>query len=224
MKGKIAEIFYSIQGEGLYLGARQLFVRFFGCNLKCKFCDTKLKSFKEYEPEELAKELTGLYRSGCHSISFTGGEPLMQKDFLRSALEIIKQRPVKIYLETNGTLPEALGEVIDLLDIVVMDLKLPSSTGLNDFWEEHRRFLKLASKKDVFLKAVICNSTREDDLERALALISDTDRETMLVLQPNAYEDHNHLQEKLQGFKDIAMKRDIISFIIPQAHKMLGIR
>ncbi|MBP7836242.1 MAG: 7-carboxy-7-deazaguanine synthase QueE, partial [Candidatus Omnitrophica bacterium] len=61
MKGKIAEVFDSVQGEGLYLGEKQIFVRFYGCNLGCRFCDTKLQSFMEYEPEELFQELK-LYR------------------------------------------------------------------------------------------------------------------------------------------------------------------
>jgi len=72
MKAKIVEVFESIQGEGLYLGEKQIFVRFFGCNLNCNFCDTRPDRFMEYEPQELFKEIE-LYQDKYHSISFTGG-------------------------------------------------------------------------------------------------------------------------------------------------------
>ncbi|MBC8436587.1 MAG: 7-carboxy-7-deazaguanine synthase QueE, partial [Candidatus Omnitrophica bacterium] len=69
MKGKISEVFSSVQGEGLYLGIKQLFVRFYGCNLQCSFCDTRIDSFIEYEPQELCDEI-GLYGKNFHSLAF----------------------------------------------------------------------------------------------------------------------------------------------------------
>lgn len=139
MKGKISEIFESIQGEGIYAGERQIFVRFFGCNLSCKFCDTPLSQYSEYEPQGLISELR-FYQGNYHSVSFTGGEPLLQKDFLKEVLILLKQEGFRNYLETNGALPEALNEVIEHVDIVAMDFKLPSSTGAGDFWQAHRDF------------------------------------------------------------------------------------
>jgi organic radical activating enzyme len=103
IKGRISEVFESVQGEGLYFGEKQIFVRFFGCNLSCKFCDTKLNRFLEYEPQELFEELK-LYQDVYHSISFTGGEPLLQKDFLKQVLQLTQKEGYKNYLETNGTL------------------------------------------------------------------------------------------------------------------------
>ena len=91
IKGKIAEVFDSIQGEGLYLGEKQIFVRFFNCNLSCTYCDTKLNRFMEYEPKELFEEIK-LYRDKYHSISFTGGEPLLYADFLKDILRLTSGR------------------------------------------------------------------------------------------------------------------------------------
>ncbi len=223
MKGKIAEVFESIQGEGLYLGERQIFVRFFGCNLNCKFCDTKLSTFIEYEPQDLLEELK-LHQARFHSISFTGGEPLLQKDFLKEILRLTKESGFRNYLETNGTLPDDLEEVIDYLDIVAMDLKLPSSTGLDNFWEAHSRFLEVASKREVFLKTVICQSTQEEDFQEALRLIKEINKSAILVLQPNSYENYGSLMEKLEGFKDICIRNNVTACVIPQMHKVVGIR
>lgn len=224
MKGRVAEVFESIQGEGLYLGERQLFVRFFGCNLDgCQFCDTRLDYFKEYEPQELLGELTS-YGDTHSFISFTGGEPLLQKDFLKEISKLTQKHGFKNYLETNGTLPEALEEIIDYLDIVAMDLKLPSSTALSAFWDIHRKFLEVASKKEVFLKTVICQSTQEADLKEALSLIKEINRYAILILQPNSFEDYRRIEKKLTDFKDICIKDGITSCIIPQIHKVVRIR
>lgn len=223
MKGKVAEIFESIQGEGLYLGQKQLFVRFFGCNLNCRFCDTKLNYFKEYIPQDLLAELKAL-QNNCQWITFTGGEPLLQSEFLREILPLTRKNGLKNYLETNGTLPQNLEKVIDYLDIVAMDFKLPTSTGLNGFWNEHRHFLRLASQKDVFIKTVISNTTLAEDLREAIKLIKEVNSTCVLVLQPNSYEGIGLLAEKLQEFKNICLREGVFACVIPQLHKIVGAR
>jgi organic radical activating enzyme len=223
MKGRIAEVFDSIQGEGLYLGEKQIFVRFFGCNLSCHFCDTRLNRFIEYEPEELFNEIQ-LYPDLYHSISFTGGEPLLQKDFLKEVLKLTHQHKYKNYLETNGTLPYELEDIIDYIDVVAMDIKLPSSTGMGELWSLHRKFLKVAAKKEVFVKTIICQSTLEQDLRQALALIKEADKSAILVLQPNSHESGGQLMQKIEKFKDISREEKVFSCIIPQMHKLIGVK
>jgi len=220
MKGKINDIFESIQGEGIYLGEEQLFVRFFGCNLECKFCDTQIHNFMEYEPQQLLQALEG-YKNTCQAISFTGGEPLLQKDFLKEVMSLTKKQGYKNYLETNGILHQELEEVIDLVDIIAMDVKLPSSTGQRGFWQEHRAFLKIASRKEVFLKAVVCHGTEESDLRQALALIKEINPAAILVLQPNSFDDDERLRKKMHDFKEICAQEDVQGCIIPQIHKIL---
>lgn len=223
MKARISEVFDSIQGEGIYIGEKQLFVRFFGCNLRCRFCDTPPHHFMEYEPEELFEEII-LYPSDFHSISFTGGEPLLQKDFLKEIMRLTRHAGYKNYLETNGTLPGELEDVIDAVDIVAMDLKLPSSTGMGYLWGLHRRFLKIAAKKEVFLKAIICQSTQEEDLREMLKLIKETNQDMILVLQPNSYEYNSQLEAKLENFRDLCHNKNIVTSILPQMHKVIGVR
>ena len=118
-KAKITEIFSSIQGEGLHIGEEQVFVRFYGCNLSCCFCDEKEKVlFSEYTPQGLIEEVI---KEGKNTISLTGGEPLLQVDFLKEILPVLKEKGKEIYLETNGMLVNNLIEVLDRIDIVSMD-------------------------------------------------------------------------------------------------------
>jgi organic radical activating enzyme len=223
MKAKIVEVFDSLQGEGLYLGERQIFVRFFDCNLSCSYCDTKPDRFMEYEPHELFQEIK-LYRDKYHSISFTGGEPLLCKDFLKEILKLTGKHGHRHYLETNGTLVTELEELIEHIDIVAMDLKFPSSSGTGDLWDRHRDFLKIACRKEVFLKAIICQGTKEDDLKKALELIKMVSPSSILILQPNSNEHHDLLKDKLSNFKKICAQERVTACVIPQIHKIAGVR
>jgi len=223
MKGRISEVFESVQGEGPYVGERQLFVRFYGCNLSCKFCDTRMHSFMEYYPEELINELK-LYQDVYHSVSYTGGEPLMQKDFLKESLRLAKQEGFNNYLETNGILYEELAQAIDWTDIIAMDWKLPSSTGGFPCWKAHKRFLEIASQKDVFVKLVICESTQADDFMIALKMIKEVNPLVMAVLQPNSQELGQSLFSKINFYKVLCEDESITSCMIPQVHKFAGVR
>ena len=223
MKAKIAEIFVSFQGEGIYLGKEQIFIRFYGCNLNCKFCDTRLNSYQEYKAEELLGKINS-FKGKTNSVSLTGGEPLIQKEFLKQSLPLIKQEGYLTYLETNATLPEALREIIDYIDIIAMDFKFPSSTGLRNFWQEHEDFLKVALEKETFVKAVICNSTDLGDLDRAVKLLSNFNRNITFILQPNSFESGSFLMNKIKGFRSYALEYLSDVRLIPQMHKLVGIK
>jgi len=220
LKAKIAEIFEGIQGEGIYTGIRQVFIRFYGCNLSCKFCDTRLNSYREFDSRELLKRIRS-FDIGYHSVSLTGGEPLLQSDFLIKFLPKLKKR---VYLETNGTLPEKLNQAIDQIDIVAVDIKIPSSTGLRDFWDEHTKFLEIASKKEVFIKVVICKSTKSEDIRRAIKLIANFNKNIPFILQPNSFEMGKELTKKLIDFQDFCCHYLSYVRVIPQIHKFLGLR
>ena len=107
-EAKIKEIFTSIQGEGPVVGYKQLFIRFCGCNLACNYCDTDFgyNNAQSYSAQKLADYIMSEFDlTKIHSISLTGGEPLLYSDFLNEFIPLIKSKTqVKIYLETNGTL------------------------------------------------------------------------------------------------------------------------
>ncbi|MBI3008449.1 MAG: 7-carboxy-7-deazaguanine synthase QueE, partial [Candidatus Omnitrophica bacterium] len=111
MKTKISEIFSSIQGEGLYLGKRQIFVRFYGCNMRCAYCDTMPSRYEELSVGDVLNRINSCLKDRV-TVSFTGGEPVVHVVYLKLLLKELKTLGLKTYLETNGTLPGALNKVI----------------------------------------------------------------------------------------------------------------
>jgi len=246
---ELDEIFASIQGEGPWIGQRQIFVRFLGCDLRCKYCDTpaariaqpdnvKQSSCRYYgkagsmdferAPNPLsASELTswcaklavpGLSRP---VLSLTGGEPLLQTEFLKAWLPQVKNS-YRIYLETCGVHYEAMKKIIDLVDVVSMDFKLPSATGLRPFWDEHRKFLSLSLGKSLYVKAVVTGDTTVEDVATAARLIAGLDRSILFVLQP-ASGPLAPGPDTLVMFQELALGLIEDVRVIPQAHKMLKV-
>src|SRR4051794_13725923 len=77
---KIAEIFYSIQGEGMLAGVPSVFVRSSGCNLRCSWCDTPYTSWKPEGMEMTVREiLAKVLEFGAGHAVVTGGEPMIAK-------------------------------------------------------------------------------------------------------------------------------------------------
>ena len=176
---KIKELFASIQGEGPFIGYKQVFIRLCGCNLKCKYCDTNfdIEGAKEYSIEELLEFVR--QNKNCHSVSLTGGEPLLHTDFIK---EFASRSNLPIYLETNGILYKELEKVIDCITYVSADIKLASVTGMGEFWTEHEKFFEIASKKILFAKAVFDENITEAEIAKMCNLCEKFDIE--LILQP----------------------------------------
>ncbi|MEW6103527.1 MAG: 7-carboxy-7-deazaguanine synthase QueE [bacterium] len=226
MNANINEVFLSIQGEGLLLGKRQIFIRFSGCNLRCDFCDTKYAQNKAKEcvvfDEKIKNPISPSLlhniirkKAPFHSISLTGGEPLLQADFIK---EFLYFKEYFVYLDTNGSLPDEFEKIKGLIDLVSMDIKLPSSTKEKPLWKEHKKFLKKISNG--FVKMVITNETSKDDFLEGIGIIKDTDFKIPLVIQP----DGNVAFDRLFSFQKMALERLSDVRIIPQIHKILGIR
>ena len=229
MTAKILEIFQSIQGEGLYTGVRQVFVRFFECHMHCVWCDTPdsigdgRREYKKYSLEKLFQEIQPLM-TNCHSVSLTGGEPLLQADFIKEFIPLLKPKGLKIYLETSGVLYKELRKIVDDVDIIAMDIKLPSSTQCRAFWKEHEEFLKIALKKEVFIKTVIAKTTTLEDIKRATNLVETINLHVPFILQPNSFELSNGVVNKCLQYYDYCLKQLSDVRILPQMHKFLKVR
>ncbi|MFH1783255.1 MAG: 7-carboxy-7-deazaguanine synthase QueE [Candidatus Omnitrophota bacterium] len=222
LKSRITEIFSSIQGEGIYVGEEHLFIRFHGCNLSCGFCDEREKDdFLEYTAWDVFERVI---KEGKNTVSLTGGEPLLQVDFLEELLPLLKNKDFRTYLETNGILKDNLIKVLDYIDIIAMDIKLPTSTGEKELWDEHKEFLKVANKKEVFIKAVLTENTLMSDVDRAIRLVREVDKKIPFIIQPVSYNGSMVRIDSMKVFFDRA-KRDLdIVRIVPQIHKLLGVR
>lgn len=241
----VSEIFSSIQGEGMLAGRRQIFVRLMECNLDCRYCDTNFEKSDvcrlESKPgsatfitlpqplslhkitqtfEDWRVQLPGAH----HSVSFTGGEPLLYADALAEWFpEIRKSFP--IHLETNGTMHLALRQVKHHVDYISMDMKLPSTAGCTEhLWDLHALFLREAYGANVSVKIVVGELTTDSEIRQVCDVISSIDAGLPLFLQPVTLPDGSvgataahilHLQE-LASFRLPDVR------VIPQMHTFLG--
>lgn len=219
-KVKIKEVFSSIQGEGPFVGYKQLFIRFCGCNLACNYCDTDFRTVDsiEYTVDELINIVNNNLE--CHSVSLTGGEPLLNSGFLK---EFLPQCPLPVYLETNATLAGELGEIIDYIDYISADLKLPSATGCNDLFSEHDRFFDVASPKKRFAKVVFDENITEEEINNCCKIGANHNIE--IILQPKTKNDDLAVNPDVieSVFNDFLKKYKKVR-LIPQVHKFLNVR
>ena len=150
---RVSEIFYSIQGESVYVGWPTVFIRLTGCPLRCRYCDTAyaFHGGTVFTLQEIMNQVTA-YKSGY--ITLTGGEPLAQKNSM-VLLRLLCDEGNRVSIETGGMLPI---DAIDPRVMRVMDLKTPGSG------ETHRnRYENIAHlRPQDQLKFIICD--REDYL------------------------------------------------------------
>jgi len=121
---KINEIFYSIQGEGKWMGLPNIFIRTTGCNLRCSFCDTK---YAYYNGKNMGvKEIMNyINKYPCKYVCITGGEPLLQNE-TQDLINVLIERNYEICLETNGSIK--LEKIANKKNLMIsMDIKCPSS-------------------------------------------------------------------------------------------------
>ncbi|OEF98517.1 7-carboxy-7-deazaguanine synthase QueE [Desulfuribacillus alkaliarsenatis] len=199
----IVEVFSGIQGEGPIVGYRQIFVRFSNCQLACNYCDTnfteKDHAMVEITPghrdwsrwhnpisaDKLVQHILSMYQHlRHHSVSLTGGEPLLHASYLKDLTNQLIEHNIKSYLETNGLLHRQLKSIISNLDLIGMDIKLESATGEATKWTEHETFLEIAKQKQVFVKIVVSNKTTIEEVEQVAKLILKQGKSIPLIMQP----------------------------------------
>ncbi|MDL2246018.1 7-carboxy-7-deazaguanine synthase QueE [Methanobrevibacter sp. OttesenSCG-928-K11] len=231
MKAPIVEIFSSIQGEGLFIGKRQIFVRFAGCNLNCTYCDTEISKSKNsgsiLTVDDVIKKIEELVSPDLHSISFTGGEPSLYYDFIN---EIIKKIDYKTMLETNGTLTKNISK-LNLIDFVSLDIKLPDHFNENwsdDILDNEIKTLNLliSNSKSVYCKLVVLPSMKINSIEKIIKKLSNeitNQNGLQIIIQPSSpIDEWKSLNKHLFEISETVGKYFEVS-TIPQVHKFLNI-
>ncbi len=249
VQGNISEVYLSLQGEGLWVGLPMVFVRMSGCHRRCRYCDTEYALVKE----PLARFWSGLPRptpdqvernpvaadvvmewilsasQGWVSwISLTGGEPLLQSDFVAALASQLSRLGFQILLETEGGLPDRLRRVLPWLSAVSTDIKLPSTTGEELDWDASAQFLRLVADApaEKVAKMVVTADIREEEFIRAVHLLSEIDPTFPLVLQPVTparFVTDQPGSELLLRLASLAQRYLKDVRIVPQVHKFFNL-
>jgi len=205
---KVSEIFYSLQGEGIQIGLPTIFLRLFGCDLRCSWCDTMYAvegtDFKNIDIEQVKEEL---YKHDCKRICITGGEPLLQeKELVILSTDLLKDG-YYIVLETSGHRdPPSI--FWNKYCLISMDCKCPSSKM------QHRMDFKLFEKlrNTDQLKFIIQD---DRDYQYAKKVLNENKISANIIFQPVYNSNMNWLFEKVlnDNLKNIRT--------LPQLHKIL---
>ena len=244
IEAPLIEVFSSLQGEGVLIGVRQIFVRFAECNLACTYCDTPFQpqatcqietvpgsaEFVSHANPMNLKNITLLvsewqqnYSHLHHSVVLTGGEPLLHAGVLKEWLPVVIPL-APVFLETNGTLPAELEMILPLVEMISMDIKGPSATGVTTPWTEHAQFMKLAKERLCQVKLVVDTTTSDEEVLQAATLVHQCAPETPFILQPRTTAagpvPNGRVLLRLQ---QIAAAKHHDVRIIPQIHPVLGV-
>jgi 7-carboxy-7-deazaguanine synthase len=158
---KIAELFYSIQGESSFAGYPCFFIRFADCNLRCTYCDTRYAYEEDHPQLSISRILAELKKYPGAIVEVTGGEPLLQEG-IYPLLERLLTADRTVLIETNGSL--SLADVPEEV-VKIMDMKCPGS-GMHEQMDFDN--FDLLSQKDE-IKFVIGS---RDDYNWAVQLVS----------------------------------------------------
>ncbi|MEM7413318.1 MAG: 7-carboxy-7-deazaguanine synthase QueE [Myxococcota bacterium] len=208
----LVEVFSSIQGEGIHVGASTVFVRFGRCDLRCRWCDsphtwkpadagsvTELDGsehpFENPVPVDTVLAWLERFELEQHRfVSFTGGEPLLQSKAVAALAAGLRGRGPRRFLETHGLAREGLAEVLPEIDVVSMDWKLASEVrregashrdAREAFHATHAAFLREAlGSAEAVVKVVVTPATENAELDAMLEAVVGVDASVPVILQP----------------------------------------
>lgn len=221
----VFDIFVSYQGEGLFAGQKQIFVRFAGCNLKCDYCDelAAVKTAPLMSVKALVERVVFLSKKEkTKAISFTGGEPCLYCDFIRALAVLLIKKDFKLNLETNAVLKDKIDSILPFLNHVSADIKLPSQCG-KKLYDEHISFISKVRKK-ACIKIVVSEKTTLKEFKEAIKMIKENFPNLPLFIQPESSQffPKKDLKPYEKFIKIASVLQDVRFF--PQLHKILNIK
>ena len=249
----VSEIFSAIQGEAALVGERQVFVRLTGCNIRCTYCDQP--EALERRPGPCRVEETAGRRDWDvgssplaidrvvdavgrlwgqvphHSVSVTGGEPLLQGNRAELLVEAFAHRGWPIMLETNGTLVAPMRRLAGTVAFVSMDLKLRSVDGGTVTPATQAEFLAaaLTGGATTWVKIVIGAHTDLDEFDAGIDLVAAAAAagaqplEVFLQpLTPFGAATASPSPDQVLELHERALRRHPRVRVVPQTHKAIG--
>ena len=245
----VTEVFSAIQGEAALVGQRQVFLRLTGCNIRCDYCDQPEALERrpgpcrlEHTPgrrdwehgqspvsvDRIVESVDRLWGAlPHHSVSLTGGEPLMQSRGLEELLPLLVARGHRIMAETNGMLVGGLSRIVPWLAYVSMDVKLDSVDGEQVDLATHRRFLTAAIEADAttWVKIVVGAHVDPGEFDAAIAMVAGCAPGSEVFLQPVtpfAAVTEAPTPDQVLELQARALRLYPHVRVVPQTHKAIG--
>jgi 7-carboxy-7-deazaguanine synthase len=192
---RIAELFYSLQGEGALVGVPSVFIRTTGCNLRCAWCDTPYTSWHPEGTELTLDQILDEVQAhpAMHTV-VTGGEPMIQPDVV-PLTERLRRIGMHITVETAGTVFQPVE-----CDLMSISPKLSNSTP-NDGWAAQHDRLRiqpdilrdLMARYDYQLKFVV---EKPEDVNEIRGLLDLLDPEPECIILMPEGTDAGRLRER----------------------------
>jgi organic radical activating enzyme len=234
---RLNEIFTSIEGEGILLGTKTLFVRLSGCPLTCHWCDTPyalpMESGDLTSTDDAKKLIAGNLQPNTYKVSFTGGEPLAQHEAVSELAAFVRKLGVRTYLESACYDSVKFAKVLPEIDICKIEFKLRDSRAVEEknyptLLKNELECLELAvsNRKITYIKVVVTNSSSlkefQDLVIKIFGMVHSSDI-AGFIIQPSHKIDEPSL-ETLFGFYDATCPFYKDVRIVPQMHKAIGVR
>jgi len=230
----VSEIFSSIQGEGPNIGRFSTFIRLYGCNLSCSWCDSKHaingKEFKVMSIEEIASEV---YSQGLHSVVITGGEPTIYPNLIDLLIELVKNENIEnIEIETNGYNICGLAEQIvehNLWPFVSFDFNISPKEQTEQYYHNENNILELLSDPELQdvghfnLKFVIEEKNIGANMDNVLSFLDEImiDHVSNIYLMAEGFTQEDTVKNTKKLIQYVQEKELTDFLIAPRLHTLL---